>query len=282
MVIKQESLNMDPRTKKIFRDNSTSYYYSSLFFPKETRKDVFKLYAYVRKADDFVDKVPQDIEGFNDYRDETFSALEGEKTDDWVIQQFVELTERKKIQKEWIKAFLDSMEKDLHKSRYETLDETLEYIYGSAEVIGLMMTRILELEEESEKPAKMLGRAMQYCNFIRDIKEDNTLGRQYLPKEDMERHGLENLEHQHVEDNKDAFESFMHEQIERYWKWEEKGVEGFKMIPYRTRIPVMVSADLYEWTAEKIRPDPLIVYDRKVRPSKTVITGKLIKNLRGF
>ncbi len=73
------------------------------------------------------------------------------------------------------------MEHDLSESSCETLEDVLTYIYGSAEVIGLFMARIMDLDEASFPYAAMLGRAMQYINFIRDIAEDNELGRRYLP-----------------------------------------------------------------------------------------------------
>ena len=69
---------------------------------------------------------------------------------------------------------------DIKKKEYNSLEETLEYIYGSAEVIGFFMAKIIGLSDESLYYAGRLGRSMQYINFIRDIEEDNNLGRRYL------------------------------------------------------------------------------------------------------
>ena len=272
---------MDSDIKQIFKQSSTSYYYSSLFFPEDVKEDVFRLYAYVRTADDFVDDIPQDEKAFYSFRDKTSKAINGEKTGDKVVDGFVSVMKKKEIEEKWVEAFLDSMEADLEKSYYETIDETLEYIYGSAEVIGLMMAKILDLDEEAMHEARMLGRSMQYCNFIRDIKEDNGLGRQYLPQEELEKHGLKSLEEEHVKQHRNSFKEFMRSQIDQYWKWEKEAQKGFKYIPYRYRVPVMLSADIYEWTAQEIREDPFIVYRKEVRPSKIRIGGKLVKSLRG-
>jgi phytoene synthase len=108
--------------------------------------------------------------------------LEGRPSGDDVIDTFVELYHEKGFEKSWVDAFLHSMGLDLVKSEYDTLEETLEYIYGSAEVIGLFMCAIMGLPEESYHHACMMGRNMQYINFIRDINEDIGLGRRYFPK----------------------------------------------------------------------------------------------------
>lgn len=270
---------MDKEIRKVFSQNSTSYYYSSLFFPSEVRKDVFHLYAYVRTADDFVDEPPQNQDALRELREKTFENWEKGESGDKIIDAFLETARKNDFRREWVEAFLDSMDRDFYKSEYETLDETLEYIYGSAEVIGLMMTKILDLDDDSQHTAKMLGRSMQYCNFIRDIQEDNRLNRQYLPTEELEKHGLEGLERADVEQEK--FEEFMRDQIEKYREWQEEAEKGFSYLPYRVRVPVILSSRIYRWTSEKIEEDPMIVYEKKIRPSKIRILKELFHALRG-
>lgn len=270
---------MKERTKKIFQENSTSYYYSSLFFPKEVKEDVFKLYAYVRTADDYVDDPPQQPEKLEEMRTKTMENWESGESGDEIVDIFLEVARKNNFEKDWVDAFLNSMQMDVHKSEYETMDETLEYIHGSAEVIGLMMTNILGITQDSHHSAKMLGRSMQYCNFIRDIKEDNELGRQYLPKEELEKHGLDSLEEDEIDEEK--FEDFMNSQVEKYREWQKEAEKGLSYIPYRVRVPVILSSRMYKWTASKIKENPMIVYSEKVRPSKFRIGLELIKSLAG-
>ena len=161
----------------IFQQGSRTYFYSSLFFPTRIKKDVFELYGFVRKADNFVDNIPQDKTGFKKFREKYYRSINGEKSDDVVIDSFVNLQIEKGFEQIWIDSFLESMEMDLYHKNCLTIDDTLKYIYGSAEVIGLMMSKILRLKPESYPYAQYLGRAMQYINFIRDISEDNSLGR---------------------------------------------------------------------------------------------------------
>ncbi len=179
-----------------FRRGSRTYFNSSRFFPEDVRTDVYTLYGFVRTADNFVDTVPQQRAEFENFVGRYEKSIRsGDASGDAIIDSFVELARRKQFERSWIDAFLHSMELDLEKSRHVTLEESLEYIYGSAEVIGLFMVRILGLDERAGHAARMLGRAMQYINFIRDIDEDNRFGRIYLPISESD---LESLDEQYI------------------------------------------------------------------------------------
>jgi len=258
----------------IFRKGSRTYFYSSLFFPMHVRREVFILYGFVRKTDNYVDVLPQNRDGFYEFKNKYYLAKSGKDTGDVVIDSFVRLAERKGFEDEWIEAFLHSMELDLIKTRYETLEEVLEYIYGSAEVIGLMMAKIIGLPKESFEHAKYLGRAMQYINFIRDIAEDLDLGRVYFPQTDLQQHGLENLTFDHVKQHTEQFTHFIQTQLDRYCHWQEQAEEGYKYIPKRYLISIKTASEMYHWTAEQISRNPFIVYVYKVKPmiSKILLT----------
>lgn len=270
---------MSQQKREIFRDSSTTYYYSSLFFPPDVRKDVFTLYRFVRTADDFVDRKPQDVEGFRNFREKTLANLGDGDSGNSIIDGFSELYRRKDFRREWVEAFLDAMEADIEKTDYETMEETLEYVHGSAEVIGCFMANILGLEEEAMGRAKMMGRAMQYINFIRDIEEDNRLGRTYLPREARKRHGLETLEEAEARKKPDRFRRFMEEQLETYRGMRQEAIKGLRFIPRRYRVPVATSSNLYRWTAGRIEKNPFIVYDKKVRPGKVRIGIELARSI---
>lgn len=268
---------MDQDLKEIFSESSTSYYYSSLFFRDEVKNDVFKFYAYVRTADDFVDDEPQQPRKLEDFRDKTIENWDSGESGDKIVDYFLDIARENDFKREWVVAFLDSMAMDLDKKKYQNMEETLEYIHGSAEVIGLMMAKILDLPEDSHESAAMLGRSMQYCNFLRDVEEDYQLGRRYLPKREMEKFNLETIEPGEVDEKK--FKVFMEEQVEKYFEWQRQAEKGFKYIPYRERVPVILSSRLYKWTAKQIYSDPSVVYRKKVRPTKTRIGVELMKSL---
>jgi len=266
---------MSENLDEIFRKGSTTYYNSSYFFPPKVREDVTKLYAFVRVFDDLVDSVPQKVVEFYNLRNLYNEEKKGKHTRNKVLENFVELSQRKGFEDSWVEAFLNAMESDIYKKTYYTLDELLKYMYGSAEVVGLFMMKILNLSEESKPYAMMLGRAMQFLNFIRDVKEDIYLGRQYLPVEDMEEFGIDKME------CNQGFKEFIRFELDRYFKFEKEAEKGFKYIPARYLIPIKTASEMYKWTGIRIKASPCIVLDEKVKPKKRKIVLNAIKNTVG-
>ncbi len=250
----------------LFKEGSKTYFYSSLFFPTYLRKDVFSLYGFVRKADNFVDSTPQNVMGFYDFKEKYYLAMDGKKSNDIVINSFVDLAERKKFNPKWTDAFLKSMESDITKSRYESIDETIDYMYGSAEVIGLYMAKIMNLPNEAQYYARYLGRSMQYINFIRDIAEDLNFGRIYMPVNEMKKIGIIKLDYDYVKKIPEKFISFIHNQLSYYLTWQKIAEKGYKYIPKRFLIPIKTASEMYNWTASQIYKDPFVIYCRKVKP----------------
>jgi len=121
----------------IFEHGSRTYYNASKFFPKVLRNRVTTLYAFVRTADDYVDARPQDASGFAAFRQRWNSAADGAPSGDSVVDNFAALSSEAGFQREWVEAFLDAMQADLTVREYDTLDSTLGYVYGSAEVIAV-------------------------------------------------------------------------------------------------------------------------------------------------
>lgn len=268
--------------KEIFKKGSTTYYWSSKFFPKKVRVDVFKLYSYVRTMDNYVDEQPaqpKKLELSEKLRQELMKndvkqPLRVEKYQDLssdeirVIENIVELTKKFEFEEGWLRAFYQSMKWDAQGKKYQTLDDTIAYIYGSAEVIGLMMCKILQLPKESYRSAQMQGRAMQFINFLRDIREDNSLGRCYFPQQDLERFGLSDLTKKTAILHKKHFKEFMWFELRRYGQWQKEASEGFSYIPKRQRIAIQTAVAGYNWTAQQIKNNPFVVFEQKVKPSK--------------
>lgn len=274
----KEDPDLEKRIYNTFKRGSRTYFYSTLFFPSNIREDVFKLYSFVREADDYVDQVPQNEDGFYSFRDKYRSALKGNPTGDVVIDSFIELSKRKRFEPQWADSFLKSMEMDLHKNTYATLKELRPYLYGSAEVIGLFMSRIMDLPTAAYNYAMSLGRAMQYINFIRDINEDLRLGRTYLPTEEVKDFCLDSLERNEAMSKPKEFKNFISFQIERYTKWQKEAEEGFIYIPKKHLLPIKTASDMYAFTAKVITSTPLIVYSQKVKPSIPRIIVSFARN----
>ncbi len=274
--------------QQIFQKGSTTYYFSSQFFPSKIREDVFKLYSFVRVVDDYVDTIPARGEEFrklrqawdqakNDSSFDTKPAL-SDNIDVRVIKNIVHVMRKYHYDQAWVESFLESMQADIDNKTYSTIEDTIWYMYGSAEVIGLMMARIMGLEDKALEAAKLQGRAMQFINFLRDIAEDNALGRCYFPSDDLKKFELSDLSEATVSSNQQAFKDFMQFELERYNQWQTEADLGFKYIPRRLRIPLQTAVDMYNWTGRVIAVDPMVIFTRKIKPRKRRVLARGIYN----
>jgi len=266
---------------KIFEQGSTTYSNSSFFFEKEVKSKVTIFYAFVRIADDLVDQIPPDEIAYHNFRRLFFESYNSNTlSGNSIIDSFMELVRECEIPIEWIEEFFNSMEMDLNNYQYSTIEDTIKYIRGSAEVIGLILAKMLGLNEESYGYAEMLGRSMQFINMIRDISEDIQLGRNYFPREELEQYGLYPFTESIARANPDKFISFMNFQLERYESWQVEAELGFRFIKYRYLVAIKTASDKYNLTAQTILKNPFVVFERKVKPNKyEVITRGILNSI---
>ena len=171
---------------------STSFYSSIQLLHKSLHQQIYNIYGFVRFADEIVDTFHEHDKAslFYDFKHQTQQALEKGISLNPVLQSFQQTVRDYEIDQDLIDAFLYSMELDLTKDTY-TDAEYQQYIYGSAEVVGLMCLKVFcegnnELYKSLIEPARKLGAAFQKINFLRDIKADAlALGRMYFPNCDF-------------------------------------------------------------------------------------------------
>jgi phytoene/squalene synthetase len=153
------------------------------------RSAIYNIYGFVRFADEIVDTFHEyDKEQLLlEFENEYYKALERGISTNPIINSFQKTVEKYSISDTLVQAFLKSMKADLHKSVYTTQEEFEEYIYGSADVVGLMCLKVFvngnqEKYEELKDAAMRLGSAFQKVNFLRDLKDDyQALNRSYFP-----------------------------------------------------------------------------------------------------
>lgn len=175
-------------SKVMTRSYSTSFSLGISVFAPAYKDAIYAIYGYVRLADEIVDSFHKHNkrELLQEFREETHKAIEIGISTNPVINAFQLTVNQYNIDIEYIDAFLNSMEWDLDNSYYDHKNYD-NYIYGSAEVVGLMCLRVFcnnndKLFNELLQPAKSLGSAFQKVNFLRDIKSDiQERGRIYLP-----------------------------------------------------------------------------------------------------
>lgn len=186
-------------SKLTTRNYSTSFSMGVRMLQKEYRTPIYAIYGFVRVADEIVDTFhDKDKETLlEDFRKETFRAIEERVSTNPILHSFQWAVNEYNIGHDLIHAFLDSMEMDLTKKEY-TLEEFKKYVYGSAEVVGLMCLRVFYRDDDAAYeslicPARKLGEAFQKINFLRDIRSDYMeRGRFYFPGVDMDQFTNEN------------------------------------------------------------------------------------------
>ncbi len=167
---------------------STSFSLGIIAFSSKHKNAIYSIYGFVRIADEIVDSFhDQDKQNlFREFRCETYKAIERGLSTNPVLHAFQRTVNEYNIDREYIDAFLHSMELDITNTHYQRSLYN-KYIYGSAEVVGLMCLKVFcngndSLFNKLIEPARALGSAFQKVNFLRDIKSDlDERGRIYLP-----------------------------------------------------------------------------------------------------
>lgn len=172
---------------------STSFSMGIRVFDRRFRPPIYAIYGFVRFADEIVDTFHNFPKGelLLRFREDTLRAVEDKISFNPVLQAFQETVHQYGIEWELIEAFLKSMEMDLFINTYQRREMYEEYIYGSAEVVGLMCLRVFcegddALYQRLKEPARSLGAAFQKINFLRDMRSDfDERGRVYFPGVDF-------------------------------------------------------------------------------------------------
>ncbi|MDX5442471.1 MAG: phytoene/squalene synthase family protein [Hymenobacteraceae bacterium] len=207
-------------SKLITEAYSTSFTLGIKTLDKKLHMPIYAIYGFVRYADEIVDT-------FHDYdkkqlldqfRKDTFEAIDRKISLNPVLHSFQCVVHEYNIEHEFIDAFLKSMEMDLYCQQYEDRELYEQYIYGSAEVVGLMCLRVFckddpELYEKLKEPARSLGSAFQKVNFLRDLNSDySERGRVYFPKvnfSSFDNHSKKQIEQDIQKDFKLAFQGIL-------------------------------------------------------------------------
>ncbi len=275
------------KCRKITRKYGTSFYFATQFFPRETRIGIYAVYAFARIPDEIVDDPKAKNKGaalaeLDEWRRQWLLAMEQGGSNDDVMNAIVHVFKKYDIPVGEGEAFLRSMFQDEEKNAYANYAELEDYMYGSAGVIGLMVTRIVGFSSEAAFPfALKLGYAFQLTNFLRDIREDcDDLGRVYLPEDELAKFSLDRKDiFKHTNDER--FTAFMKFQIERNRDVYRQALPGIKMLHWRGRLAVRVSYVLYKAILKEIERANYNVYAGRVRTNSQQKIALSIKALAG-
>ncbi len=242
----------------ITKQYSTSFSLAVKLLSSDIRQHIYNIYGFVRLADEIVDTFhdyPQE-HLLNQFEADYHQAVQHGLSINPVIHAFQQTVNECNITPDLVQAFLDSMRADLHKTNYTSTEELAKYIYGSADVVGLMCLKVFVKGNEAEyqrlkAPAMRLGSAFQKVNFLRDLRNDaEVLNRSYFPNLDL---------HAMSQEQKSMIVSEIREDFEEAYK-------GIAQLPTSARKGVYVAYRYYLKLFKKLeQTEPQHILQTRIR-----------------
>jgi phytoene synthase len=266
-------------TQKITKKYGTSYYLATLFFPKDIREATWTLYAFFRIPDEIVDTEESKPERARERLIAWQKDWETEQPEHPVLQETKKVFARYSIPTSYATDFIQAMISDTSVSTYKNYDALKAYMYGSAAVVGLMMSYVIGYEAPALEHATELGYAMQLTNFLRDIDEDYTLrGRIYLPQEDFVKFGIDEsyFKEKKYDEN---WKNLIKFEIERTRKLYRASDAGMPLLSKRGRFAVILASSLYEKILDKIEQANYNIWNKRVRTTRWDKVKSIIQSI---
>jgi phytoene synthase len=261
--------------KRLNALHGKTYYLATLLLPKAKRPFVHALYGFARYADEIVDDLASELsveekaEVLSNWGNGVLADLKKGTSQDHVGRALIDTVNRFDIPHEHFEAFLHSMTMDLTVQEYESYEDLIEYVYGSAAVIGLEMVPILgPLHNDAFEAAKKLGIAFQLANFIRDVDEDLDRGRVYLPLKELGQFGVtrEMLEERVL--TPEIIDALKF-QITRVRQLQAEAAAGIKMLEASSRPCIEAASTLYCGIVDEVEKIGYDIFNHRAKTSTT-------------
>jgi len=235
-------------SKIVIKEYSTSFYRATKLLSKSIRKDIFNIYGFVRFADEIVDAFHEypKKQLLDQFENELWLSIENRISLNPILNSFQHTVNNYNIDVNLIKSFMKSMRMDLDIRRYSNREDYKEYIYGSADVVGLMCLKVFvsgsaKKYNELKQYAMSLGSAFQKVNFLRDLKSDSEiLNRVYFPNIDMDNFN----------------ETSKNKIIAEIEKDFEHALKGIVKLPKKARFGVYIAYRYYNKLLKKLKNTP--------------------------
>lgn len=245
-------------SENVTKTYSTSFSLATRLLSKNIRKDIYNIYGFVRFADEIVDSFHDynKTELFNDFSIDLEKALHNKIHLNPILNSFQHTFHKYSIDKNLVDSFMKSMRMDLTKKKYSTVEEYKEYIYGSADVVGLMCLKVFvqgnaNMYKKLKNSAMKLGSAFQKVNFLRDLKADKEdLNRTYFPNTKFEKLS-ESEKNEIINDIESDF---------------NEGLEGIKELPLDAKFGVFMAYRYYNQLLKKLKKTPATeIINKRIR-----------------
>ena len=263
--------------KRLNNLHGKTYFLATRLLPPAKRPFVHALYGFARYADEIVDDLASTLsedekaKSLKSWGDEVLANIKSGKSHDHIGAALVDTVNRFSIPISYFEAFLNSMTMDLTVTEYHTYEDLYEYVYGSAAVIGLEMVPILGTVSkqsiiEANMAAEKLGTAFQLANFIRDVGEDLTRGRVYLPVTELQSHGVtrEMLEERIVTPQ---IKNALREQIQRVRSLQAEAKVGINLLSAESRACIEAASELYCGIVDEVEKIEYQIFNKRAKTS---------------
>jgi phytoene synthase len=261
--------------KRLNSLHGKTYYLATLLLPRNKRPHVHALYGFARYADEIVDDLASTLSptekavALRSWSSGVLADLKAGTSSDHIGRALVDTVHKFDIPHQHFVDFLHSMEMDLTVTEYQRYEDLLEYVYGSAAVIGLEMVPILGYSDERAfEAAKKLGIAFQLANFIRDVGEDLDRGRIYLPMQELAQFGVDRamLERRVLTPEIIAALKF---QIARVRQLQRESDEGIAYLDKQSRPCIHAASELYCGIVDEVEAIGYDIFNKRAKTSTT-------------
>jgi len=266
-----------------------SFYFSSFALPKEKRNAAYAVYAFCRYADNITDiskyESPEFLESKIHYLLETLDEVYKHANDgSKFISDFTLTVKKYDIPKAFFRELVEGVASDIHKKVYYNFEELDVYCYKVASVVGLIMTKIMGYTNEAAlEHAVYLGKAMQLTNILRDIADDYSMGRIYLPKEELDKFGYteNDIKYKIIDERFYAMMKFQINRAREFYRLAEKGINYLPNDGSRSTVKMM--SKIYSGILGEIENSNYDIYSKRHYVStfsKVMMTMKIFADKR--
>jgi phytoene synthase len=259
--------------KRLNSLHGKTYFLATLLLPKAKRPFVHALYGFARYADEIVDDLNSQLSEvekaseLQKWSEQMLRDLVSGKSADPVGAALVDTVTRFDIPTKYFEAFLHSMKMDLTITEYQDYEALMEYVYGSAAVIGLQMVPILgPLSPEAYQCAEKLGIAFQRANFIRDVGEDLDRGRVYLPLDELATFGVTRSDLEKRILTPEIIDALKFN-IERVRRLQREAAPGIAMLDKSSRACIEAASELYCGIVDEVEAINYQIFTKRAKTS---------------
>jgi phytoene synthase len=246
--------------RKIARARARNFYYSFVLLSAEQKDAMCAMYAFMRFCDDLSDEQGSTVAAMDHWREELDAALEGRFSSHPVWPAFHDAVRRFTIPHQYFHDMISGVRSDLEPRRIETFAELYNYCYQVAGVVGLTTIHIFGFQHpDALRLAERCGIAFQLTNILRDIREDLSNGRVYVPAEDLVRFAISEFAYG------EAFTKLMRFECERAEEYYRESRPLLELIDRRSRASLWALIEIYHRLLKRIEKSGFQVLDRRLR-----------------